>query len=228
MPQVIDIDQTKDEWIVFKQFVSQNYRSCSLQTLSERLCQSEAAMCQYPNMHVLITLALTMPVSTVDCERGFSKHNLIKTRIRARLQTKNVNTLMKISIDTPDLAHMDNFNFSRAFVVWCSIKDRVITNVFINNVNCVLIQEFSWLLGNRFGYYFFSLLAKMASKFSTLEKPLLMVQCGTVGVVRYGTLHVCYTIYYQPSPVRLIHNNQPRAQKLHVHASDCTCLHRLQ
>ena len=62
IPPVIDIDQTKDEWVVFKQFISQNYRSCSLQTLSERLCQSEAAMCQYPNMHVLITLALTMPV----------------------------------------------------------------------------------------------------------------------------------------------------------------------
>ena len=61
--------------------------------------------------------------------QGFSKHNLIKTRIRARLQTKNVNTLMKISIDTPDLSHIDDFNFSRAFVVWCSMKDRVISNV---------------------------------------------------------------------------------------------------
>ena len=91
-------------------------------------------MCQYLNMQ-LITLALTMPVSTVDCERGFSKHNLIKTRIRARLQTKNVNTLMKISIDTPDLSHMDDFNFSRAFVVWCSmIASLVMCNMFISNV----------------------------------------------------------------------------------------------
>ena len=80
-------------------------------------------------MHVLITLALKMPVSTIDCERGFSEHNVIKTRIRARLQTKNVNTLMKISIDTPDLSHMNDFNFSRAFVVSCFMKDRVISNV---------------------------------------------------------------------------------------------------
>ena len=116
----------------------------SLQTLSERLCQSEAAMYQYPNMHGLITLALTMPVSTVDCERGFSKHNLIKTCIRARLQTKN--TLMKISID-PD-THMDNLNFSRAFVVWCSIKDRVISNVKLcaDSRMLLAIGKYIWLL----------------------------------------------------------------------------------
>ena len=68
IPPVIDVDQTKDKLVVCKQFISQNYQSCSLQTLSERLCQSETTMCQYPNMHVLITLALTMPVSTIDCE----------------------------------------------------------------------------------------------------------------------------------------------------------------
>ena len=97
----VEIQPVMDERVVFKQFMSQNFRSCSLQTLSERMYQSEVAMCQYPNMYKLVTLALTMPVSTVDCERG----NLIKTRIRARLQTKNV---MKISIDTPDIMHMDD------------------------------------------------------------------------------------------------------------------------
>ena len=137
---MIDIDQTKDEWVVFKQFISQNCQSCSLQTLSERLCQSEAEMCQYPNMHVLIalalTLALTMPLSIVDCERGFSKHNMIKTRIRARLQTKNVNTLMNISIDTPDLSHMDDFTFLGHLLcgVLRKIMSLVMCNIFISNV----------------------------------------------------------------------------------------------
>ena len=125
---VINTDEAKDEWVVFKQFMSQNFRSCTIQTLSRRLYQSEMELCQYPNMSKLITLALTMPVSTVDCERGFSKHNLVKTRIRARLQTKTVSTLMKMSIDTPKLSDMDRFNFSRAFELWCSIKDRAISN----------------------------------------------------------------------------------------------------
>ena len=125
---VINTDEAKDEWVVFKQFMSQNFRSCTIQTLSRRLYQSEMELCQYLNMSKLITLALTMPVSTVDCERGFSKHNLVKTRIRARLQTKTVSTLMKMSIDTPKVYDMDRFNFSRAFELWCSIKDRAISN----------------------------------------------------------------------------------------------------
>ena len=125
---VIHSEETKDEWVVFKQFISQNFQSCTIQTLFKRVYQSETVLCQYPNVYKLITLALTMPVSTVDCERGFSKHNLIKTGMRARLQTENVSTLIKMSINTPELSHMDDFNFARAFEIWCSVKDHVITH----------------------------------------------------------------------------------------------------
>ena len=50
---------------------------------------------QFPQMYKLLALALTIPVSSVDCERGFSKHNLIKLRLRAGLKTINVSTPMK-------------------------------------------------------------------------------------------------------------------------------------
>ena len=78
---------------------------------------------QFPQMLKLLTIALIIPVSSVDCERGFSKQNLIKTKIRAKLKTENVSTLMKMSVDTPE---METFDFHRAFKEWCSIKDRVI------------------------------------------------------------------------------------------------------
>ena len=48
---------------------------------------------QYPNITKLLTIAPTLPVSTVDCERGFSRHNLIKTQLRSRLLTKHFSTL---------------------------------------------------------------------------------------------------------------------------------------
>ena len=35
---------------------------------------------------------------------------------------------MKTAIDTPDIQHMNIFNFHRAFVIWCSQKDRLIAN----------------------------------------------------------------------------------------------------
>jgi hypothetical protein len=81
---------------------------------------------QYPNITKLLTIALTLPVSTVDCERGFSRHNLIERRLLSHLLTKNVSTLMKIAIDTPDTQHLNNYDFNRAFVLWCSQKHRII------------------------------------------------------------------------------------------------------
>ena len=80
----------------------------------------------YPNVVTLIIFALIMPVSTAGCEKGFSKHNLIKNKIRARLKTEIVATFMKMSLDTPNLSNVDTFNFSRAFEIWCNEKDRYI------------------------------------------------------------------------------------------------------
>ena len=91
--------------------------------MAKRLLSSSEMQDQYPQMMKLLFLALTIPVSSVDCERGFSKKNLIKTKLRASLKTINVSTLMKMSVDTPG---KESFDFHRAFVIWCSIKDRVI------------------------------------------------------------------------------------------------------
>ena len=123
---VVDTMKTKDEWVVFKQLMGNNFRTCTLQTMAANLLPSAEVKETYPNMMKLMTLALTMPVSTASCERGFSKHNLIKNKIRAPFKTENVATLMKMSLDTPDLSNMDTFNFSRAFAIWYNKKDRYI------------------------------------------------------------------------------------------------------
>ena len=123
---MVDTIKTKDEWVVFRQLMGNNFRTCTLQTMAANLLPSAEVKETYPNMITLMTLALTMPVSTASCERGFSKHNLIKNKIRARLKTENVATLMRMSLDTPDLLNMDTFNFSRAFEIWCNEKDRYI------------------------------------------------------------------------------------------------------
>jgi hypothetical protein len=103
----------------------------SIQTMASKLLQSDIVKEQYPNLLTLLTISLTLPVSSVDCERGFSKHNLIKTRTRGRLKTDHVATLMKMSLDTPELSTcLDAFDFKRAFVIWCNMKDRLICRVY--------------------------------------------------------------------------------------------------
>ena len=112
-----------EEWLLFKQMMSKNFSGSSIQGMAKKLLCSDEAQEQFPQTLKLLTLALTVPVSSVECKRGFSKQNLIKTKIRARLKTENVSTLMKMSVDTPEI---DNFDFHRAFVKWCGAKDRVI------------------------------------------------------------------------------------------------------
>ena len=64
---VVDTMKTKDEWVVFKQLMGNNFRTCTLQTMAANLLPSAEVKETYPNMMKLMTLALTMPVSTASC-----------------------------------------------------------------------------------------------------------------------------------------------------------------
>ena len=47
----------------------------------------------YPNLKVLYEAALVCSSTSVDCERGFSQYNLIKTNHRNLLKVNHVNQL---------------------------------------------------------------------------------------------------------------------------------------
>ncbi|XP_076463272.1 uncharacterized protein C17orf113-like [Babylonia areolata] len=58
----------------------------------------------YPDFAVLANIALTVPVSSVPCERGFSWQNMIKTADRSRLTDAHVDTLLRIAMEGPALS----------------------------------------------------------------------------------------------------------------------------
>ena len=53
----------------------------------------------YPDFAVLAHICITLPISSVPCERGFSYQNLVKTANRSRMT--NTGNLMRIVIDNP-------------------------------------------------------------------------------------------------------------------------------
>lgn len=73
-------------------------------------------------------MLIVLPVSTADCERGFSNQNLIQTSLRNSRSTTILQNVMKISKDGPSIEEMD---FSSAFKVWAGMKSRRIFNHFI-------------------------------------------------------------------------------------------------
>ena len=66
----------------------------------------------YPNVYKIISTVLSLPITTVCCERGFSIQNIVKTKLRNRLTNENIDYLMKIMLEGDNIASFD-FNEAR-------------------------------------------------------------------------------------------------------------------
>ena len=60
--------------------------------------QTPEMMSMFPNLTKLAAVGLILPMSTVDCERGFCTLSRIKTDLRNRLNNKS-NNLLLLSIE---------------------------------------------------------------------------------------------------------------------------------
>ena len=76
---------------------------------------------EFQNIHGLIETFLTVPLSTVECERTFSKVNLIKSKDRATLSMDTIDRLLEINIKGPEL---NEFNFEKVISDWKEAKQR--------------------------------------------------------------------------------------------------------
>jgi len=112
------------EWGLFKRMMHKKFRGMSLKELLDFMFVNEMNM-EYPLMCSLVEYAVTIPLHTADCERGFSALNLIKTDIQNRISLANVNNILMIKIEGPERR---NFNFGEAFKKWASLKERRILN----------------------------------------------------------------------------------------------------
>jgi hypothetical protein len=63
---------------------------------------NHALQARYPNLLILTTLTHVQCVSTETCERAFSVQNLIKTKVRNRLGSRNLDAMLRIALEKPD------------------------------------------------------------------------------------------------------------------------------
>ncbi|XP_050058213.1 E3 SUMO-protein ligase KIAA1586-like isoform X2 [Aphis gossypii] len=62
-------------------------------------------------------LIKTFPVSTAECERGFSQMNLICSDLRSRLSVTNISSLMFININGPPVAIWNPTNYVKSWLI---------------------------------------------------------------------------------------------------------------
>ena len=76
-PADVDKTETRHEWKAFKLVIFEK-KSMSLKELVTLFLRSEAKCVTFPNIKILLTIAMVLPVSTATVERSFSDMKQIK------------------------------------------------------------------------------------------------------------------------------------------------------
>ena len=119
-PADVDKTETRHEWKAIKLVIFE-LKSLSLKELATLFLISEAKCVIFPNIKILITIAMVLPVSTATVERSFSDMKLIKDRLRNRLLPASMFKLMIIAIEGPPLHEL---NFDAVLALWKAMKPR--------------------------------------------------------------------------------------------------------
>lgn len=109
------------EVVGFHEFVRHVGSSAGLTSVKDIAQFSFRHSSVYPVVGYLGRRLLVLPVSTVDCERGFSRQNLIKTDLRNSLKIESLSNIMMIAIEGPT---SESFPFEDAFNKWAGLKTR--------------------------------------------------------------------------------------------------------
>ncbi|CAB4414413.1 unnamed protein product [Rhizophagus irregularis] len=70
----------------------------------------------FPNINILINIALLVPLSNANVERVFSQHKLTKTKLRNRMNVESLESHLMILLNAPN--NIEDFNWNKAFDQW--------------------------------------------------------------------------------------------------------------
>ncbi|XP_013384257.1 protein FAM200A-like [Lingula anatina] len=116
----VDGNVVKQEWAILKELVLANTYSCdSMKELWEIINAFHKE--NFPNLCKLAGIALALPVHTADVERGFSAQNIIKSSLRNRLISENLQMLIAIKLNGP---LSQDFDFRSALSVFKTKRQR--------------------------------------------------------------------------------------------------------
>ena len=91
----------------------------SLKELATLFLRSEAKCVTFPNIKILLTIAMVLPASTATVERSLSDMKQIKDRLRNRLLPASMFKLMIIAIEGSPLHEVD---FDAVLDLWKAMK----------------------------------------------------------------------------------------------------------
>ncbi|KAI8503608.1 hypothetical protein Bbelb_185790 [Branchiostoma belcheri] len=112
-----DVQRCQDEFRSMKMTVRRTFnREKSYSDLYEALLTKEPHCTDYKNILHLVSIMLVLPISSAQCERGFSAQRRTTDSTRASLAVSRVEDLIRISADGPPLEEYDALPAVRKFL----------------------------------------------------------------------------------------------------------------
>ena len=113
------VERCKGQFLQFKHFVVSHKQDYGDFEKFTKLILTDYADV-YPDLVLLASIALVIPVSSAPCERGFSQQTILKSKLRNRLNPDRLNRLLMIRLNGPD----EDMDFNSAARAFGSMKDR--------------------------------------------------------------------------------------------------------
>ncbi|CAG8721475.1 6749_t:CDS:2, partial [Cetraspora pellucida] len=113
---IIEADSLRQEWNLFKEVIYTNYQNLNIENLLPIIFDQHYNF--YPNIIKLLEIVYSIPFSSVECERGFSKQNLIKIDIRNRLSNNNLHLFLSLSLVDKNFK---DFDYEKALKIWLNM-----------------------------------------------------------------------------------------------------------
>ena len=124
----IQIDECQKEWRLINVIFTEKYSECDLAGVMTRFLNENRE--SFPNISKLAAIGLSLPVTSVNCERGISAFNAIKTDSRNMISVNHMQNLMLLYLEAKDI---HSFNFEKAFETWANAKKRRGFATMVNN-----------------------------------------------------------------------------------------------
>lgn len=110
----------REEYTLLNQIMQMaKYKDMDIQNFFSSYLHRQRSV--YPNIASLVAIGLVIPATSVDCERGISRYNAIKTDGRSVLSVHNADTLTLLAVEAKPI---NSFNFDAAFMHWTTHKSR--------------------------------------------------------------------------------------------------------
>ena len=110
---IIDTNRCKGQVLQFKHLTTSYKALLNFDGFVELLIKDYSDV--YPDLCKLASIAVIIPVSSAPCEKGFSHQNVLKNKLRNRLNPDRLNRLMMIRLAGPDQRETNFLSVARAF-----------------------------------------------------------------------------------------------------------------